>query len=218
MAPWAGRVRNGRFTFDGRTWELPRTAPPHAIHGTVYDTRWAWDGPTRLRADLGPDWPFPGHAIQAFDLQDTRLVCRLELHAHTGRFPASLGWHPWFRRRLAGGESVSLGFEPTGRYARDAEGIPTGSVVPPGTGPFDDCFSGLRAPPTLRWGEALRVTLHSAATHWVLFDELDHAVCVEPQTGPPDALNIAPRYVEPGRPLTLDLELRWALPSPASAR
>jgi len=32
---------------------------------------------------------------------------------------------------------------------------------------------------------------------------------VEPQTGPPDALNIRPVVVEPGRPLTATMEWRW---------
>ena len=45
MAPWAGRVRHGRFEFDGRTHQLPRNLEPHAIHGTVFTagcTDWAW--------------------------------------------------------------------------------------------------------------------------------------------------------------------------------
>jgi aldose 1-epimerase len=35
MAPWAGRLHEGRLRWQGRTAELPRDAPPHAIHGTV---------------------------------------------------------------------------------------------------------------------------------------------------------------------------------------
>ena len=32
MAPFAGRIRAGRFRFRGRTYELPLTMPPNAIH------------------------------------------------------------------------------------------------------------------------------------------------------------------------------------------
>ena len=35
----------------------------------------------------------------------------------------------------------------------------------------------------------------SACTHWVVFDERPYATCVEPQTGPPDAFNIAPSII-----------------------
>ncbi len=36
MVPWAGRVRDGRFRFDGVEYHLPLGMPPHAIHGTGY--------------------------------------------------------------------------------------------------------------------------------------------------------------------------------------
>ena len=34
MAPWVGRLRNGRVRWRGRTWDMPLTEPPHALHGT----------------------------------------------------------------------------------------------------------------------------------------------------------------------------------------
>ncbi len=36
-----------------------------------------------------------------------------------------------------------------------------------------------------------------------------HAICVEPLSGPPDALNIAPRLVEPGKPLVGEFRFAW---------
>jgi galactose mutarotase-like enzyme len=35
------------------------------------------------------------------------------------------------------------------------------------------------------------------------------ALCVEPQTAPPDALNHAPAIVEPGRPLSAEMTWTW---------
>ena len=43
MAPWTGRVRDGRFTFDGVAYQLPLNKPPHAIHGTARDHPWTVD-------------------------------------------------------------------------------------------------------------------------------------------------------------------------------
>ncbi len=37
MAPFAGRLRDGRFTFEGRTYQLPITEGPNAIHGTTLE-------------------------------------------------------------------------------------------------------------------------------------------------------------------------------------
>ncbi len=96
-------------------------------------------------------------------------------------------------------------------YRRDADGIPTGEVIAPPPGPWDDCFSDLASDPVITWPGALRLTLRSTATRWVVYDEPEHALCVEPLTGPPDALNIEPAIVAPGRPLVALASLRWQL-------
>ena len=220
MAPFAGRVRDGRFSFDGRDYQLPLGFPPHAIHGVVFDHPWQVDDPTTLSIELGPPWPFAGRVVQRFSLEPGRLQVTLELQA-AERMPASLGWHPWFRRRLGvapgrpatGTEALSaeaqLELDAGAMYVRDAHGIPTGALVPPPPGPWDDCMTELRAAPKIRWPGVLELELRSDAEDWVIFSEPAHAICIEPQTGPPDALNLRPRVVEPGRPLRVTMDWRW---------
>ncbi len=77
MVPWAGRVRRGQFRFAGQDHSLPITLGPHAIHGTTYDRPWAVEPDGSLVIDLGPSWPFGGHARQRFALTDSALVCTL---------------------------------------------------------------------------------------------------------------------------------------------
>ena len=62
---------------------------------------------------------------------------------------------------------------------------------------------------------ALEVALTSTCDHVVLYDETRHAICVEPQTGPPDALNHLERatIVRPGHPLIAEMSLTWSVPS-----
>ncbi len=209
MAPFAGRVRGGRFRFAGRTHALPLTLPPHAIHGTTWRRAWQLREDGSLGIDLGPDWPFPGHAVQRFVLDEDALSLRIEVHAVGEPFPASAGWHPWFRRRLARGGPLALRLRAGSMYERDAEGIPSGALRPPPPGPWDDCFTALAAPPELHWPGALRLTLTASVDHWVVYDEPAHALCVEPQSGPPDALNLAPRVVSPGDPLVATARFAW---------
>ncbi len=47
------------------------------------------------------------------------------------------------------------------------------------------------------------------ATGWVVYDEPQHALCIEPMTGPPDALNLAQVVVSPEHPLVAEAHLEW---------
>lgn len=209
MAPFAGRVRDGRFTFAGRAWQLPINWPPHAIHGVVFDRAWQVVDDRTLTIALAPEWPFRGSVVERFDLAPDGLIVSMELSAEEP-MPATIGWHPWFRRRLAPeAPAVELRFEAQSMYARDAAGIPTGELTSPGPRPWDDCFTGLRSDPRLTWPGELELSISSSGDHWVVYDEPADAICVEPQTGPPDALNLGPTIVEPGRPLAATMEWRW---------
>jgi galactose mutarotase-like enzyme len=214
MAPFAGRLRNGSFRFNGVEHQLPRNAEPHAIHGTVFERPWKVEdiGPDRalLSCDLGPDWPFPGRVAHQLSLYEGGLDLRIEVAADEEPFPASTGWHPWWRRRLARGTALALDVDAESMWQRGPDGIPTGELVsPPPPGPWDDCLTALREPPVLRWDGALELTVESSCDDLVVFDLPSHAVCVEPQTGPPDALRLTPVLVEPGWPLVAETTFTW---------
>jgi aldose 1-epimerase len=219
MAPWAGRIRRGRFSFAGEERTLPITMPPHAIHGVVYDRPWTVVGDHEIAIDLDGRWPFRGRVTQRFALGEDGLEVSMTLEAREPQ-PVVLGWHPWFRRVLAEGAApVRLSFEPRAMAARDGEGIPTGELVPPPPGPWDDAFTGLAADPVLEWPGQLRLEISSTCRWWVVYDMPPHAVCVEPQSAPPDAANGAldavggaPDVVTPGRPTTRVMRWRWSRP------
>ncbi len=202
MAPWAGRIRNGRFTWEGTDYQLPRNKAPHAIHGVTHDRPWtvvgATDTTASLRIDLDDRWPLGGSVTQAFELEPDRLHLRMEVHAGDHPMPASCGWHPWFRRRLSRGAPLELDFRAGMMWHKDDEGIPSGAVTSPGPPPWDDCFTDMVDPPELRWPGALEVVIESHCTDWVIYTEPEHAVCVEPQTGPPDVFNLEPAEAAPG--------------------
>lgn len=195
MIPWAGRVRRGRFLFRGAEYQLPLNMAPHSIHGTCFTRPWDVNADGSLGIDLGPSWPFGGDATQRFDLNDSRLICTIEVRNDVRSMPVSIGWHPWFRR------PVSLSFAARSMYLRDEDYIPSGQLIPPPPGPWDDCFTEVLAPPKLHWRGGPSLTLTSSCDHWVVYDQPSHALCVEPQTGPPDAFNLWPEIVEPGHPM-----------------
>lgn len=224
MVPYAGRIRRGDLAFRGRTFHLPVTLGPHAIHGTLTDATWApVGGPGRdvltLAAPLRDPWPFRGVVTQRFRLEPSALHVSLELDA-TEAMPASMGWHPWFRCQVEGASGdLQLHVDPAWMYARDDDHVATPELVRPKAHPWDDCFTGLRRPPLLRWPGLLDLEIESDCRYWVIYDEPSHATCVEPQTAPPDALNWMPEedvLVEPGGPLVANMAFRWRRPgSPA---
>ena len=215
MAPFAGRLGGGRLELAGRAHQLPVLAPPHAIHGTVSERAWevVEQSPTsvRCRVDLGPDWPARGSVEQWVELADGALTSELVVTAEEP-MPVTVGWHPWFARQLSTGEPAQWLLEGGRRYVRGADGLPTGELVDRGEGPWDDCFRDLAGAPGLRWPGAVELRVDSSADHWVLFDERPGELCLEPQSGPPDAVRLgSATELEAGGSTALRCTWRWSL-------
>lgn len=207
MVPWAGRIRHGRFSFDGVDYQLPHNLGDHAIHGTVFEADWE-GAEDRWIVELTEPWPFPGRVVQRAELAPDSLRMELELHADAP-MPASMGWHPWFRRWI---DDVPFQLEIEAQWMekRDASGIQAGErVLRPFQGVGDDCLGGVTQPVMLKWPGILELELRSDCDYWVVYVNDSHGIAVEPQTHPPNALNIEPAIVEPGRPLTTWMEWKW---------
>ncbi len=215
MAPWCGRMRDGVLAWGGRTYQLPRNAEPHAIHGTVRDRPWEVvrhdAAEVVIARELGDPWPFAGRVTQTFALTGDSASFRMTVESAAESFPAQAGWHPWFERRLhAGGKPVEIGFAPAWQEERGEDYLPDGNRIAPLPGPWDDCFGmpdGVDV--TLTWPEAFELTITSPARWVVVYDLPPETVCVEPQSGPPNGLNTQPQAVTPDAPLTAEMSWRW---------
>ncbi|MCX4737779.1 aldose epimerase family protein [Streptomyces antibioticus] len=213
MVPWCGRIRDGRFRDGGAVHQMPLNAGPHAIHGTARDGAWKVArrsaAETVLTYDLVEPWPYPGRVTQVVALTADFLTLTIGVEAHDSSFPAQIGWHPWFHRNL-GGQDVQVDFEPAWQEERGDDHLPTGNRIAPKPGPWDDCFGmpgGVDV--TLTWPGQLELKVTSPEQWAVVYDEQEAAVCVEPQTGPPDGLNTLPRLVTPLEPLEATTTWSW---------
>ncbi|MBD0712030.1 MULTISPECIES: aldose 1-epimerase [unclassified Streptomyces] len=215
MVPWCGRTENGRFRDGATVHQLPVNAPPHAIHGTVRDLAWktarSSATETVLTCELDDPWPYRGRVTQIFELAEDSLTLTFGVETYEDSFPAQAGWHPWFLRNLGqGGQDVSLGFDPAWQEERGENHLPTRRRIDPLPGPWDDCFGmpdGVDV--TLTWPEELELRVTSRTPWVVVYDEQREAVCVEPQSGPPNGLNTHPRLVTPIDPLEVASTWRW---------
>lgn len=208
MVPFCGRVRGGRLRVGDEEVQLFRRFGPHAMHGTVVDLPWdVFDhsvSSASLTSDLGPMWPFAGSLRHDITLADHGIVMVLTLTASRA-MPAQLGWHPWFRRPV----DYSLPFE--AMLERDLDGIATSRRTPPvpgNRGSFDDCFVGRLGPIVLHYDEG-DLALASDCSHWTIFDQRPHGICVEPQSGPPNGINDCPEILAPGDELSRWFTIGW---------
>jgi len=229
MVPWCGRIRNGQFRDGAHIHRLPLNSPPHAIHGTGRDAVWhtALVRPDEAVCtyDLGDPWPYTGRVTQRVQLAADSMTLSLCVEAFESSFPAQAGWHPWFLRTLdrdggtagpfevpqaAHSKGVRIDFSPAWQEERGADLVPTGVRVKPKPGPWDDCFGmpdGVHV--TLTWPGRLELTVSSREQWVVVYDEQEAAVCVEPQSGPPNGLNTEPRLVTQIEPLETTVTWRW---------
>ncbi|CAM5710060.1 aldose 1-epimerase [Streptomyces pseudogriseolus] len=213
MVPWCGRLRDGRFRDGATVQQMPLNAPPHAIHGTARNAPWRTarrsGDEAVLTYDLVDPWPYAGRVTQQVALTEESLTLTMGVETYESSFPAQIGWHPWFNRNL-GGEDVRVDFAPAWQEERGEDHLPTGKRIDPTPGPWDDCFGmpdGVDV--TLTWPGQLQLKVTSRVEWVVVYDEQAEAVCVEPQTGPPDGLNTHPRLVTPLEPLEASTTWTW---------
>jgi galactose mutarotase-like enzyme len=223
MAPWPGRLRGNTVGHRGGRHPMPASSGGWALHGTVLDRAWEVEQPAvghddgsvsavlsvRL-GDPADAWPWPGRVRATWVLRPGALETTVELSSAGETFPAAAGWHPWFRRRLERGEPVQVELPGDTMLERGADHLPTGRLVRPRPpGPYDDAFPLPGGRLALRWPGVLRLECRTDCRWAVVFDELEPAVCVEPQTGPPDGVNTEPAPVRPGVPLTTRSVWSW---------
>ena len=122
-----GSATDGSGSTAARTsWRSTRRrdSARHAIHGTVFDAEWTVDelGPdaTTLRCpiDTALGWPFAGTARQTITVTDDGVTCRLSVETDGEPMPASIGWHPWFRK------PERLTFDPDAMYGGPGSACP----------------------------------------------------------------------------------------------
>lgn len=220
MAPWAGRLRDNRVTAAQRaSWGitgagdyLPAiTYSGWAMHGTCLraplDSWEAADTSLRLRQRV-PDWP--ATLVTEWNVNGLVATSRLTLEADEPT-PALLGWHPWFRRVIDGEEVAwSLRGELAVRNGAFASGEWVRWVD--GSRRVDDAFHVPDGRVTITWG-GRSLVIENSDPWFVVFDERDEALCVEPQNGPPNAFDTPLRgdapVARPGSPRTMTTTWTW---------
>jgi aldose 1-epimerase len=209
MVPFANCVRDNRFAFGGRTYEVAANMPGSRLnfHGSGWQSAWVVAGSDRTSAELQltngiVDDVYRYAAVQRFKLAPDSLEVTTTL---TNRgdvaMPFSFGQHPWFPRH----GDARLRFAASGRWRADAEGQTVALARVEGEADYErwreppreyrnDCYAGWSGRAEIAWPgvgigmmiEADRIFRH-LMFHVPRHDM--HVFCLEPQTNAPCAFD-----------------------------
>ena len=208
LVPYANRIADARFAFEGRRIELhtlDRFAP-HALHGDGWLNPWTLEATQAHCAEMTliwpgdtPGWPWPWCARQIITLSDAGLEIILSV-TNTGEaaMPAGLGLHPDFHK----GPNTRLTLSAAGVWLTDARDIPVGLASPDAVvdwthgvalaqAPFvDHAYAGWNGEALID-GDCRRLVLSCTGANCAqVYAPLGaDFFCVEPVTHRPDALN-----------------------------
>jgi aldose 1-epimerase len=213
MAPWPGRIRDNQVIYKGKTYPQEINFQKWAIHGTVAFSEGKVQNQTIDSVEIvhktNSDWPISMEILQRWSLTSKYLKCYARISTIEGEFPAELGWHPWFNRQLTRGKLAKFGIEAVSQYIKDENFFTLNETKEIGIPPFDDAFYVPSGKGFIEWPEALRIDFSTDLDTFVVFDEPEDVFCIEPQTGPPDAINRASNVVTPQNPL--EASVKWEI-------
>lgn len=154
LFPFPNRVRNGAWTFRGKTYQFENVrAAGHHIHGLVYNRVWTVQsleaGEAFAACSLSfsaeraegvlEQYPFPFHLTAAYTLSGGALQLTFSaLNAGGEDMPMGVGFHPYFSAPIGEETDPSdcIATVPACAYWELEELLPTGRILPV-SGRFD---------------------------------------------------------------------------------
>lgn len=193
MAPWVGRLENNQISFNGNTY-LQKTNFQHwAIHGTFpfqsCEIISIAEDSIALRQSSTSDWLEAADIDCVWKVTNKGVQTQATVTTQGRSFPASIGWHPWFRRKLEAGEAAEYKLEAFEKFHVNHEMIIDGTTTDNFCGPFDDSFYVPSGKASIAWPGFYAIDIESSAKYIHLY-EARNSVCIEPETAPPNGVNL----------------------------
>lgn len=211
LVPFSNRIRDARFTFQGRAVTLQPNFPPepHAVHG--HGWRAAWIVSDRSDASVTVEyrhaadaWPFSYRARQRFFLADDRLDLEFMVTNEAAEaMPVGFGVHPYFVRT----PRARLRAHVEQMWKTDAQSMPSelvpvpaeiplaGEGINPNEVALDTNFLGFGGRAEVDWPEhdaRLRLETSGPFACFVVYTPPGQPFfCAEPVTNCIDAFNLA---------------------------
>jgi aldose 1-epimerase len=150
LIPFPGRIKEGRYAFDGRSYQLERNDKegPNAIHGFVRNMPWTVreQQPDRVELETAVDatdyaargYPFSLNIRVTYRLASAGLSCGFSVRNAGARVaPVGVGFHPYFTVGTAAIDEAELRIPAGGYLQFDDRLAPTGRILSATGGEWD---------------------------------------------------------------------------------
>lgn len=207
LVPYANRIADGRFEFNGRHIRLPRNFGdhPHSLHGIGWQSKWTIEHVEPAHAVIrhehggGDHWPWPYRSEQRIAIAEDGLTITLTLtNLADEAVPAGLGLHPYFPRdantrltahseRLWLADATML---PTRPAPSDYFGDWAAGARIEGDALIDNAYEGWDGGASIEQsGGRVRIDVRGASAYHLYRPAEADFFCFEPVTHLPDAIN-----------------------------
>jgi aldose 1-epimerase len=222
LIPYAGRLRGGRFDFDGRTIVYPLNALPeiNSSHGDGFTRRWALTQLERHRAVMeilpDPGAPIQYHCARCVEVLDDRVRVGMRIrNLEERRIPLGIGLHPYFANR----DGAVLAAELPVRWHWDSQLMPTTREpnsrepqytrgVAAGQLPVAAQYEGWNGEARIEWpadGVTVRLVTRPALSHVVIWaPQGEDFFCFEPLSHATDSFNLRNSGFADMQPIVLE--------------
>jgi aldose 1-epimerase len=142
LIPFPGRIKEGRYTFDGASYQLERNDKegPNAIHGFVRNIPWTLleQQSDRAEFEVAVDamdyarrgYPFSLNVRVTYQLQSAGLSCGFAVRNAGAHFaPVGVGFHPYFTVGTATIDEAEARIPARGYLEFDERLAPTGRIL-----------------------------------------------------------------------------------------
>jgi len=217
MIPYANRVRDGEYEFEGVRYVLPRNEEGHAIHGLVLNDEWELLelGPSEIEFKHvlnHPGYPTELTSVVKYALGEREFRTDLIIRNTGSRTaPLVVGAHPYFivspdwRIRVDGEVRICV----------MSDKIPTGELLPydidnTSKREFDDCFLIGNAEVTLESSYSTIKMVRRNMPYTQIYTGIPGSIAIEPMSGAPDAYHngLGLIVIRPGETKTFSFTIK----------
>lgn len=219
MLPWANRIKDARFSFQGKDYQLePTPDDGTARHGDVRKRAWQVEdaSETYIRLSISVpngNFPFPFSAKVEYRLEGSDFIWTLLLKNESDQaMPSGFGFHPYFV--LTGGDNTPQLQIPCEKYFQLTDFVATSapiSIIPKldfrelrtlDDASYNDLLTSRINDDPVRivypvWNKEIQMHADELYNHILLYTPLDEpSFAVEPQTNTNDGVNLYTKGIE----------------------